>query len=200
MCHSGLHASKRIIDALKYAPGMVLCRVELEGALTTEHHKDEYVALRRRILWRERAGHIMEDSRRKCALKVLANWAAPEGVKEFLKSGDVRLGRQASSLIGNYRIAPWFAGGLPAAQWDAERLAVKATRMAIDPDWTPGLAEPYRTWLIAMTCADSYAYMESGDWKLGKLEDWQSLKAEAAKTFMKGAENDLAAMARRSRP
>jgi hypothetical protein len=33
MCEYGLHASERIIDALQYAPGPILCRVELSGRI-----------------------------------------------------------------------------------------------------------------------------------------------------------------------
>ncbi len=31
MCRNGMHASKRALDALKYAPGPVVCRVQLGG-------------------------------------------------------------------------------------------------------------------------------------------------------------------------
>ncbi len=33
MCESGLHASERIIDALRYAPGNTICRVSCGGDL-----------------------------------------------------------------------------------------------------------------------------------------------------------------------
>jgi hypothetical protein len=33
MCVTGLHASKRIIDALQYAPGNTICRVECRGKI-----------------------------------------------------------------------------------------------------------------------------------------------------------------------
>ena len=33
LCVNGMHASKRVIDALEYAPGEILCEVELGGGL-----------------------------------------------------------------------------------------------------------------------------------------------------------------------
>lgn len=33
LCESGLHASVRLLDALKYAPGPIICRVELGGTI-----------------------------------------------------------------------------------------------------------------------------------------------------------------------
>jgi hypothetical protein len=50
MCERGYHASKRLIDALTYAPGPILCRVELGGSIIES--ADKCVATERRILWR----------------------------------------------------------------------------------------------------------------------------------------------------
>ena len=33
LCTRGLHASRKLTDALKYAPGPVLCRVRLSGEI-----------------------------------------------------------------------------------------------------------------------------------------------------------------------
>jgi hypothetical protein len=49
MCRRGLHASKRLIDTLRYAPGSVLCRVELAGDII--RHSDKAVATKRTVLW-----------------------------------------------------------------------------------------------------------------------------------------------------
>ena len=49
-CESGLHASERLIDALSFAPGGTLHRVELRGDVTP-HDGDKLVARERRILW-----------------------------------------------------------------------------------------------------------------------------------------------------
>ena len=50
ICRSGLHASERIIDALTYAPGNIICRVECGGIVDTQ--SDKLVCRERTILWR----------------------------------------------------------------------------------------------------------------------------------------------------
>jgi len=39
MCHSGLHASRRVLDALQYAPGCILCEVEVWGDVVEDSNK-----------------------------------------------------------------------------------------------------------------------------------------------------------------
>ena len=36
MCRSGFHASQKIINALNYAPGPIVCRVDLSGKIIKE--------------------------------------------------------------------------------------------------------------------------------------------------------------------
>ncbi len=48
LCHRGLHASQRAIDALKYAPGAIVCRVRLSGAMV--HDDDKACATERTVL------------------------------------------------------------------------------------------------------------------------------------------------------
>ncbi len=47
-CSSGLHASSRAIDALKYAPGSTVCRVRLSGTIIQEG--DKLAASERKVL------------------------------------------------------------------------------------------------------------------------------------------------------
>ena len=49
LCERGFHASERIIDALGYAPGNVLCRVQLGGVIVRD--TDKLVATERTVLW-----------------------------------------------------------------------------------------------------------------------------------------------------
>lgn len=49
LCKSGLHASTRIMDALRFAPGPVLCRVRLSG--TVVRGGDKIAASSRETLW-----------------------------------------------------------------------------------------------------------------------------------------------------
>lgn len=49
LCKVGFHGSERILDALKYAPGSIVCRAELWGKIKRGGDKD--VAQNRRELW-----------------------------------------------------------------------------------------------------------------------------------------------------
>jgi hypothetical protein len=49
MCEVGMHASRRAIDALQYAPGPVVCRVRLWGDVRED--ADRLVARHREVLW-----------------------------------------------------------------------------------------------------------------------------------------------------
>lgn len=54
LCKRGLHASERAIDALAYAPGVIVCRVRLSGDIKRED--DKIVGLEREVLWMADAG------------------------------------------------------------------------------------------------------------------------------------------------
>ena len=68
ICESGLHASKRLIDALTYAPGCTLCLVECEDI--HEEHGDKLVCSKRTILWQ------IPEERMKRVLVWFAYWCA----------------------------------------------------------------------------------------------------------------------------
>lgn len=57
ICRSGLHASERILDALEYARGPLIHRVELDGVV--ERQLGKVVARRRRILWTVRGERLL---------------------------------------------------------------------------------------------------------------------------------------------
>lgn len=59
LCEQGLHASERIIDALKYAPGPILCRVELSDGII--FGDDKAVARERKTLWMFDATNALRD-------------------------------------------------------------------------------------------------------------------------------------------
>lgn len=59
-CLNGLHASVRALDALQYAPGSLLCRVELSGSIV-EHNGDKVVAPKRKILWMYDASSVLHS-------------------------------------------------------------------------------------------------------------------------------------------
>ncbi len=112
-CESGLHASKRLIDALGHAPGSLLHRVEVSGA---QRYVDVYVARERTILWSVDAEAILRDFTRRCALDVVDLWDAPEIVVQYLKTGDERIRAAARDAAE----AEW------ASAWGAARDAAAA--------------------------------------------------------------------------
>ena len=118
-CHSGLHASARCIDALQFAPGHTLCRVESRGECV-EHGDpvDKYVSHERVILQRIDARPLLRAWARWCALQVIDKWDAPDVVREYLATGDD--GKRAAA-----RAAAWAAAraAARAAAWDTARVA-----------------------------------------------------------------------------
>lgn len=48
-CEYGMHGSVKIVDALKYAPGSILCRVEISGDINGQ--PDKIVGRSRKVLW-----------------------------------------------------------------------------------------------------------------------------------------------------
>lgn len=124
ICESGLHASRRVIDALQYAPGSTICRVTCRK-IVAEHENDKFVCRERRIDWRiENSDELLRSFSRKAALSVIHLWDAPAIVRQYLETGDetIRDAALAAALA-----AAW------AAAWDAERYGAWAA--AWDAAW-----------------------------------------------------------------
>ena len=111
-CEHGLHLSKRIIDALQYAPGPVIYRVVGSGAIIPHGYPvDKYACSERTYV---SGGIDISDTlrlfARKCAIEVIRLWDAPDIVVRYLKTGDESI-----------RDAAWAAAR--ATAWDAARAA-----------------------------------------------------------------------------
>ena len=127
MCEAGLHASKRIMDALKYAPGPYVWRVELGGDILKDD--DKAVATERTYLWGYDATDVLRDFARRCALDVIHLWDAPDVVVEYLETGNEDI-RAAARYATRY--AARDAAG--AAARDAARAAAWAAAGAATGD------------------------------------------------------------------
>ena len=113
LCKSGLHASVRAIDALEYAPGPIIWRVELGG--TINHENDKCAATKRTyVAGGVDATETLRAFARACALDVVHLWDAPQVVKDYLVTGDESL-----------RASAW-----AAASWAAARAAARGAAMA----------------------------------------------------------------------
>jgi hypothetical protein len=127
LCASGLHASKNILDALQYAPGSIICRVEVGGEII--HGYDKLVCSERTILWRASGEQVLRKFARMCALDVLHLWDAPDIVVQYLKTGDQSIraaARDASDAARDADLAAARTAALAAA-WAAARDAAWAT-------------------------------------------------------------------------
>lgn len=110
LCESGLHASIRIIDALKFAPGNTICRVQCGGEVVESY--DKLVCSERTVLWRVEGETLLRDFARQCALDLAHLWDMPEIVRRYLETGDEKL-----------RVTAWAAAW--AAARDAARTAAR---------------------------------------------------------------------------
>ena len=94
LCNHGLHASKRIIDALNYAPDSILWIVELGGKVI--HSNDKSVATERTYIG---GGIDISETLRKfarmCALDVAHLWDCPDVMMQWLKTGDESIRKSA---------------------------------------------------------------------------------------------------------
>ena len=134
MCEAGLHASRRLLDALQYAPGKMLCRVECVDVAAEQD--DKLVCHKRKIIARFDSEELLWRASRKFALDVIHLWPAPKVVIKFLKTGDKSLRAAAwdaardaawSAARAAARAAAWGAArdAAWAAAWDAVRDAAR---------------------------------------------------------------------------
>lgn len=119
-CQSGLHASEHPCDALQYAPGPLLHRVELEGDLVSHGDPpDKWCGRRRRILATIDATELLRAFARWCASSVVHLWDAPEVVRRYLETGDESLRAAAWSAAAARSAAAtatWSAADAAAAR------------------------------------------------------------------------------------
>jgi len=127
ICESGLHASRDPFDALMFAPGNILCRVECDGDIIEQ--ADKLVCRRRRIIERRDATEGLRYFARMQALSVVHLWDAPDVVLDYLMTGDERI-RAATrdAAWAATRDAAWNATRAAAcdAAWNATRAAAWA--------------------------------------------------------------------------
>ena len=127
ICESGLHYSLDPFDALTYAPGPILCRVEVEGIVAKQD--DKGVARRRRIVARRDMTEYLRWFARLSALSVVHLWDTPDVVLDYLMTGDEPLRVAAwDAAMDAAWAAAWDAAwaAARAAAWDAARAAARA--------------------------------------------------------------------------
>jgi hypothetical protein len=89
MCEFGLHASKKTLDALKYAQSNIVWLVELSGEIL--EGDDKCCATKRTYIKRLDAEKILFQCSCRFALSVAHLWDMPPVVREFLETGKEEL-------------------------------------------------------------------------------------------------------------
>jgi hypothetical protein len=122
-CESGLHASEHPRDALTYAPGIRLHKVELSGDIL-EHGEpvDKVCARKRKIVASINAEDVLRRFARRCALDAVESYwkDAPKIVVRYLKTGDESIRAAARNAAEHAAWAATWAAARAAA-WDAAR-------------------------------------------------------------------------------
>lgn len=135
-CKAGLHASERLIDALRHTSmitGSILTRVELQGNIVEHGFPfDKIVGRRRRILWRldeATTEDFLHRFARWAALQVAGIWDAPPVVWSYLESGN----RTLVKLVRDEAYATMRNGYQDRLTSDARLHAATATWEATRP-------------------------------------------------------------------
>jgi hypothetical protein len=157
LCCWGLHASKRAIDALEYAPGSIACRVELSGEILEGY--DKVCATERTVLQMVDATNVLHEFACWCAEQALLqereagrepdprSWAAIEAKRKWLR------GEITDSELVAARDAALDAAW--AAAWDTALDAARDTARAAarEAAWDAARAAAYAAWGAAAYAA-----------------------------------------------
>lgn len=76
LCDNGMHGSVRLIDALRYASGPIVCRVKIEGDVI--EGDDKLCGRRRTVLWMLDATQILHEFACQCTEDALALVEQPD--------------------------------------------------------------------------------------------------------------------------
>jgi len=134
LCENGLHASERVIDALKYAPGSTLWLVELSGEIV--EGEDKVCARSRKYIKEIDCEELLREFARKQALiniekiKPYCSAEAFSLIVDYLETGNDELRSAAWSAA---RSAAWSAESAESAEsaaWSAARSAESAAESA----------------------------------------------------------------------
>ncbi len=151
LCFHGLHASAEPIDALRYAPGSIICRVECEGDILTS--ADKLVCSERTVIWVADATKTLHEYACWCAHLALKVWEKREGRKADPRSWKAihckrrwLRGEITDKELGAARSAAWDAARSAArnaawnAAWNAARDAARGAARCAAWDAARGAA------------------------------------------------------------
>ncbi len=196
LCKHGLHASRRLIDAVGFAPGPILCKVRLGGKV--RHDKDKSVATERTVVAMADVTDILREFARKTAAEVWFKHfkrGQHPAVDSWLDHGGDEAARSAA------RSAAWSAAWSAArsaaksAAWSAARSAARSA--AKSAAWSAAeSAAKSAAWSAAESAARSAAWSaaESAAWSAAESAA-ESAAGSAAASFLQPSVDKLQASA-----
>jgi hypothetical protein len=130
LCSHGLHASEKLLDAVKRAQSSVVYRVMLDGNIIDDG--DMMCAQRRTYLTDgiDISSELLKSARM-FALDVIDLWYAPEVVRQWLETGDDQYREAAWSAASAWSVSE-SAEAAEAALWAAWSAAAAAS-------WSPAV-------------------------------------------------------------
>lgn len=167
-CQNGFHASERIIDALKNAPGDTICRVECSGVVRFHGDPIDKLASSVRVIqWRVNGEALLRQFARECALEVAHLWDMPAIVREYLEAGD-----------NSKRYAARAAATGAAARY-AARAAVTGTAARYASWAAAEAAARYNSWAAASAAAQyaAWAATWAATWAAARAATWAAQNA-----------------------
>jgi hypothetical protein len=131
MCRYGLHFSENILDALQYAPGPIVCRVQASGRILTD--SDKCCAEHRKVVWMVDADRVLREFALWCAEEALKLVKEPD--PRSLKALEVKRswldGKATDEELAAAWDAAWDAASAASAAWAARDASVaRAARAA----------------------------------------------------------------------
>ena len=114
LCQSGLHASRTPFQALSFAPGFQLHKVEIDGIVAETD--DKLVATKRKIITSLDAKEIILSFARKQALSVIHLYDCPQVLREWLETGDPAKQKDAATAANASNVAAYAAFRQKAAE------------------------------------------------------------------------------------
>ena len=158
ICKSGYHASRRLIDALRYAPGAQISRVECWGDV--QEQNDKLVARNRTVLWTLDATMVLHEFACRVAEIALSkvtpdprSLAAIKAKRKWMK------GKISDEELDAAGRGAWYAteSAAESAAWYAAKSAAESAARSVAGSAT-GSAAWYAAWYAARSAALSAAW------------------------------------------
>jgi hypothetical protein len=160
LCRWGLHASKRALDALGYAPGIIACRVELSGEILEDD--DKVCATERTVLSMIDATNILHE---------FACWCAEQALLREREAGQKPNPRIWAAIEAKRK---WLRGEITDSELETAKDAAR------DAAKTAAVAAAYTAWAAAYA-ADQTARAAAWEaaWDAAREAAWTATRAAA---------------------